>query len=331
VAGKRDLTPLQAFNFIDNTTIKKDLIVMYDGDPELDAQFINQKIMYCFEKYKNKSPSTDQFKIDEIRQDSLTISFNQSGLIEVVERQPDLYSTLNRINLRENGLCEIICNFVLMNDLMGKNESNLQDDHFDLESFGHIRMLPDKKFASLARPEALGNIYKKISADQLNKPDVKYSHILDNTSVFKKLLAFAFNVFPFNILNRSDQRSIMSKSKKVNKDTLSRNLDSLETGTYLKFEIFQKEGLRFTGHSCLIKKIGDNKYSFFDSNHGESSNLNIDQLIVKMEKSILEMRGTNIALLDAKQFLAKQNKFIPESEKKQESSINNNNLKPTKF
>ena len=85
---------------------------------------------------------------------------------------------------------------------------------------------------------------------------------------------------------------------------LSVRLNQLEVGFYIKFFAFKKSGLSMDGHSMLIKKIADNKYSFFDPNHGEHANLNIDQLAEEINRSTKEMSANRMVFLDARHFVS---------------------------
>ncbi len=89
----------------------------------------------------------------------------------------------------------------------------------------------------------------------------------------------------------------------VDKSMLSERLNQLEIGFYIKFCAFKKNGLSMQGHSMLIKKIDDNKYSFFDPNHGEHLSLNIDELVEKINKSTEEQSANQMVFLDAKDFV----------------------------
>lgn len=221
---------------------------------------------------------------------------------------------LNTIKIKYYGLCEIICNYILLEDLLGKkNLLPLQEDvqanwlntQPGFEQLG-MKFKENTNFVTLSR-----NKYgDKITLENLRK--VEDTHILNVTNFFTRLIAVLFSIYPCNLFSNSPfAKSPYSCTKLpdgkiqicVDKSMLSERLNQLEIGFYIKFFAFKKNGLSMQGHSMLIKKIDDNKYSFFDPDHGEHLSLNIDELAEKINKSTEELSANQMVFLDAKDFV----------------------------
>ena len=84
---------------------------------------------------------------------------------------------------------------------------------------------------------------------------------------------------------------------------LSERLNKLEVGFYIKFFAFNSTLTSMRGHSMLIKKIAANQYSFFDPNHGEDQNLDIDDLAAQINRSTKENHANKMVFLDAREFI----------------------------
>lgn len=222
---------------------------------------------------------------------------------------------LNKIKIKYNGLCEVICNYILLEDLLGeRNPLPLQEDvrvnwlntQSGLEQLG-MKFIDNTNFVMNYR-----NKYgDKITLDNLKK--VEDTHILNVTSFFTRLIAVLFSIYPCNLFSNSPfAKSPYSRIKLpdgkiqtcVDKSMLSERLNQLEVDFYIKFFVFKKNGLSMDGHSMLIKKINDNTYSFFDPNHGEYLNLNIDELVKKINKSAEEQSANQMVFFDARDFVS---------------------------
>lgn len=239
---------------------------------------------------------------------------------------------LNNIKIKYNGLCEIICNYILLEDLLGKKYPlPLQDDvnvnwlntQPGFEQLG-IKFKDNTSFVM-----NYNNKYgDKITLENLSK--VEDTHILSVTNFFTRLIAVLFSIYPCNLFSNSPfAKSPFSYIKlpngftqtRVDKLMLSERLNQLEVGFYVKFFAFKKIGLSLNGHSMLIKKINDNKYSFFDPNHGEYLNLNIDELAEKINKSTEEQLANQMVFLDARDFVSSYQIVKKEIDDKELSSI----------
>lgn len=203
------------------------------------------------------------------------IPFDQGKLIKKLGEVKSKYPELVNINRKFRGLCDIICNIVLVKDLLGSNE--------------------DKKF-----------LKRKITLETLNS--LTDSHITDVYSYFSKFFAFTFNVYPHNLFSRVEQKQliifskeekkssgslslvsnsgqqlVLSEAKKeLNRPLIAEGLKRVEKGETLKVETFSKDSWRLSGHSLLVKKVNDDNYTFFDPNQGEYRDLSGEALLDKI-------------------------------------------------
>lgn len=255
--------------------------------------------------------------------------YRQSDLLESIEKNKDEFSTLHELILRFNGLCELITNYVIMEDLMGKPVdkaafSNLnrfyslkeyKKEDFDMRSCveGVIELINISE-------QKKNQFQQKITLFNMNQPRVKQCHIMDVTNFFQKVLAYLFDIYPFNIFSFHEKPQI---DKQVNQALLQEKLNGLEDGFYIKFIVFQKGFLSMEGHSMLIKKTGET-YAFFDPNVGEEQSLDIDALCNKINASMLSYKGSKMVFLDGKQFIQE---LVPDPEEQKEmDDLNYTNL-----
>jgi hypothetical protein len=249
--------------------------------------------------------------------DDVKVHIEENGLIEFSQKiiLPEVASgKLNEIKVKYNGLCEIICNYVLLEDLLGEKNnlplsSDVQAKPLETEH-GHEQLgLKFKDDTTFIRD------YRKKYGDEItveNLRKVEDTHILHVTSFFSRLIALLFSIYPCNLFSNSPfTKPPYSRIKQpdgkiqtcVNQSMLSEKLNTLDRGFYIKLFVFKKNGLNMEGHSMLIKKMHDDKYSFFDPNHGEYINLTIDELAEKINGATEEHAANQIVFLDAKAFL----------------------------
>jgi hypothetical protein len=204
------------------------------------------------------------------------IPFNQAPLIGCLDSAQ--HKSLKCIQKNYQGLCEIICNYVLTNDLLGQGN--------------------DVDF-----------LVNRIQPENLNQINIKKSHILNIYGIFRKAIAFLFGIYPNNIFSFRAQwklveeitvtknkrlhslfgdreASVTEVEKHVNRPLLIRKLNSLADGETLKLETIEKTWCSFGGHATLIKKISNGNYIFFDPNEGETRNLSFDQLCEKIDDQL---------------------------------------------
>src|SRR5579885_1995945 len=113
------------------------------------------------------------------------IPFNQ-GVDLISKLHPVKHEELLNVNRRFGGLCELVCNRVLFDDLLGKGTQT----YF---------------------------IRKHVNVERMNEDKVKKSHILDIYSIFRRALAYLFGIYPGNIFSCFDQWSLVSTAEKVSK------------------------------------------------------------------------------------------------------------------
>lgn len=233
---------------------------------------------YLINKFVKKLESLNISKVDSINVDeNLNIStvvklnknvkFKQNYIIQITGGLPE---GLNEINLKFDGLCELICNKILINDLLGKGNEDF--------------------------------LKKNINIKELNQESILKSHLLNVYSFFNKMTAFLFGIYPDNIFSTKEQWKLV-KEKEVNEVILSKGLEKIEPGTTLKLEIFKRDKTSFSGHSLLIKKTDTDKFIFFDPNSGEHRELSLKELRKKINEQLTEFDGTDI-------FITKGDSFI---------------------
>lgn len=197
------------------------------------------------------------------------LPFDQSQL------NGDQSEGLKRIQLRYNGLCDLICNKVLIEDLLGKGT--------------------ETDFLSNA-----------ITLSEIDKPALISSHILHVYSFVHRFIAFLFGLYPDNILSFIDQKKLIvtkhGYAPSINPEILEKGLKKIEDGESLKIEVFNKNKLSFQGHSLLVKKISDSEYIFFDPNEGEFRGLSFHGLIEKLNDQLSIQSGTGICFISGKSF-----------------------------
>ena len=181
------------------------------------------------------------------------------------------YETLFQLNCKYGGLCEIICNRLLVDDFIGKAK--------------------DKN-----------SLREHITVEKLDEKKIKESHLLKVYSVFWRAIAYLFNIYPNNIFSCFDQWNLVNKSG-VNEKILKKGLEKIENGETLKLEVFKKIFLSFEGHSLLVKKISNDNYIFFDPNTGEHRDLSFSELTSKINAQLDMWHGSDIFLTKGSDYL----------------------------
>jgi hypothetical protein len=186
------------------------------------------------------------------------------------------HKTLLGFKAKYNGLCELICNRILMdNDLgCGNSENYLKN---------------------------------RVTVERLNEEKITKSHLLNVYSVFRRVIAYLFGIFPDNIFSFWDQWKLVDRTKSVNNEILEKGLNNIENGETLKLEVIERRCLKFAGHALLIKKMANNKYIFFNPSNGEERNLSLSQLGNKINEQIRAHRGTNVFITKGENYLKKLN------------------------
>ncbi|MEX2409882.1 MAG: hypothetical protein WD607_00685, partial [Candidatus Paceibacterota bacterium] len=243
------------FDISNNNTNKYDYkIEVKKQDPELQnfnllkESYLDNKSKYTLSSEKFKHFITDDkykftniksfidhiknFNIDDDGTINTFIPFSQEELID----EQKLPKDLNKFVLKYDGLCDLVCNRVLIDNLLGKDDRDV--------------------------------LKKEITVENLNKDYIKNSHLLDVFSFFQKMVSFLFGIYPDNIFSTTEQRRLV-KNKRINEKILFEGLEKIEPGTTLKVEVFKKNLTSFYGHSLLVKKTEKNEFIFFDPNTGE--------------------------------------------------------------
>ncbi len=198
------------------------------------------------------------------------IPFSQSNdVIRYLHPQQDYI--ISNINRQYNGLCEIICNLVLVKDFLGKG----------------------------SRSHYLRN---RITIKKLNNDTIKKSHIMVIYSFFHKISAYLFGIYPDNIFFYVDQWHLVKKGA-VNRQILQQGLSNIPKKETLKLEVFGRSCLNLQGHSLLIKKTSTNSFIFFDPNTGEHRNLSFVELSNKIDWLLTAFQASDICLIRGNDYL----------------------------
>lgn len=207
------------------------------------------------------------------------IEFNQKSIIDALD--PHKHEALWNINKKFGGLCELICNKILIDNLLGntKDSSELKEN---------------------------------ISLEKINTDEIKKSHLLKIYSVFRRVIAYLLGIYPDNILSFFDQWKLVVRwphVSYVDPDILKKGLTSINEGETLKLAVFHRNFLSFNGHSMLIKKITDDNYIFFDPNRGEYRGLSFNNLEKHINERLIGGRpmsgGSDIFITKADNYLNK--------------------------
>ncbi len=223
--------------------------------------------------------------------------FDQGEPIELMSSGIENHDTLSSFVLRFNGLCELVSNCVIANDLMGSKNNTFRNKLAQLGKYD-VELLPGDRTMKLIL-KTLTNVkssYQEvITLDRLDS--YTKTHILDVTSCFQSMLSYVFGIYPFDLFSYGDKVQI---GKTVNQPLLKRKLDLLDDGTYIKFQAFKKTYFGFQGHSMVIKKTGD-LFSFFDPNGGETFDLDLNGLCHQINSSMAG--ATHMSFLDGKKYI----------------------------
>lgn len=211
--------------------------------------------------------------------------FNQADFVNKL-RKEDNHLSLRALEKKHSGLCELICNYIIREDLMGLSSADRSAKNDDFNTFF---------------PKNLRDIQLLVGLYQLDIDWVLKSHLIENSSPFEKFKAYCFNDYPYALFSASE---VVNKDRNEISDTLlAKKLDELDVGCYIKFAVFTKSFGEMAGHSMLIKKDSANSYSFFDPNKGEYSNLNVSELGLKLNKAVQLNNATHMAFLDGTKYL----------------------------
>lgn len=207
--------------------------------------------------------------------------FTQDHLIELIREDPVKYQKLNQIIDRYGGICDLICNQILIEDTLDKPDR--ADDFWD----------------------------RTITLESINSERIRNSHVVSSYSIFDKMMAIFFNRFPDNILSPAEQSQLVSKVKFDNgeevgclnpavfNDALAQKV---KIGEMIKVEIFCRDGLHFEGHSMLLKKTGDNKFTLFDPDGGEFRSYDFANVALKINSTIVRHQGFQVLLMRGDDF-----------------------------
>lgn len=207
-------------------------------------------------------------------QSSASIPFNQSKDI-IPQLDPQHHNALITVNRKYQGLCDIICNLVLTEDLLGRgSDSNYLKDRITIQ---------------------------KLDAD---------SHILKIYSLFRRMIAVLFGIYPDNLFSFREQWQLLqwqgaNRTWQVHRQLLEKGLINVPEGETLKLGVITRCFLSLNGHSLLVKKTGRDAFILFDPNSGEHRGLTFIQLCDAIDHQITRLRGKDILFIQGKDYLAR--------------------------
>ena len=245
-----------------------------------------------------------------------SITYNQANLFNAPEFEQ--HATLKPFVLKYGGLCELVTNSVISDNLMGSKD-NVIRAHFekldlsllDIETMNDhtIRLIFKVLMNNAVNP------YKK-NLSCMHLDSYSTTHLLDITSYFQQMMAYCLGVYPFSLFSAGEHVKIQAElDATAHSAALERQLHALEDGSYIKFMVFRRGWFEFTGHALAIKKTGDS-FSFFDPNVGETFDLNFSQLCHCIMAAKKTYNGTSLAFLDGNTFVKTIADRIGQEEKK---------------
>lgn len=199
------------------------------------------------------------------------IKFNQEiDIINKLNRKE--HKALITINDRYGGLCELVCNRILIDGFLGRNNSR-----------DSIRM--------------------RVTVKRMNEDKILNSHILDIHNIFSLVIAALFGIYPDNLLSTLEQWGLIQtigKVKKVNRKIICQRLEEVVVGETLKLEVFDNT---LSGHSLLVKKVAHKHFVFFDPNFGAYRNLSSSRICDCMDEQLKMWGANHIYLTKGSRFL----------------------------
>ena len=189
------------------------------------------------------------------------------------------FTKLQSLNTKYSGLCEIISNYVIFQDLLGISDNSIKSK---LEQLMYSNR--QNKFIENIKPSFLNELSE--------------THIMERASLYALSLAYFFDTYPFSIFTASEMQEI---NEKRNTDLVLSRLAHIPIGSYVKFEVFYKNWLTMSGHSMVIKKLYQG-FAFFDPNTGEEF-VDTKDMIKKIEEIKKMYKGTHMAFIDGNRYI----------------------------
>ena len=133
---------------------------------------------------------------------------------------------------------------------------------------------------------------------------IEYSstHALNINSItrfFELIIFLVLGYYPESPLSLSEQKQL--NNPKTETHAINKCLSNMREGDYYKLCTIEKEnGVIAGGHSMLIYKSSNDKFTFFDPSKGATMNLDLATITDKIKTEEGE-----IAIMDNKKFLSK--------------------------
>ncbi len=220
---------------------------------------------------------------------SLKAKFEQSELCYSDDLKS--FSKLNALNKRFRGLCEIVVNSVIANDLMGQYDTVIESLVEE-----KISNYPKHRI-QLDTPKPNGVYHDMISLHFLNQ--FAQTHCMD-FYIFYQILAYCFDIYPNNLFTREETIAFNQK-KEVS--LLIEKFSTLPDNHYTKFMAITRQWFCLNGHVMVIKKTGKDQFSFFDPNGGETFNFTAAALAELVYEKRAQYQATHMVFMDGQQYI----------------------------
>ncbi|MCR9191425.1 MAG: hypothetical protein NXI01_02045 [Gammaproteobacteria bacterium] len=204
-------------------------------------------------------------------------AFSQGNILGNRDLRP--YNKLRSLNKKYNGLCEIISNYVIAEDLLGAPDEVIRH-----------------RLEKIIYTTRKNTLQLKINLPFLDA--YSETHILDKATISAFSLAYFFDSYPLSLFTPGEMQAI---NKEGGRDFLIERFNQLPVGSYVKFEVFKKTFFTLTGHSMVIKKMPSG-FAFFDPSTGEE-HLDMQSLLSTIHRKKTEHSATTIAFIDGSRYI----------------------------
>lgn len=183
---------------------------------------------------------------------SKTVRFSQDPLKDEVTASGQNKALLKAID-KYQGLCDIICNYIVINDLF---EPSMEQDELIEKAWNELKSLTGEK-----------------NRQRLEK-DYAPLHVLKLATVPQLMKAVLFNELPHNVVDKAQQKALDNLTQTLTSQTakilniVDSLLKDMDAGQYIKVCPFTRSKAHFQGHTMVVRKNGPEDYTFFDPDRG---------------------------------------------------------------
>lgn len=178
------------------------------------------------------------------------LPFDQRALIEKIAQEKEKYPLLYSVSQQFNGLCELLCNAMLL-----------------------------KKFLGLGDPENKTWLTTTLTLSILDDPSIRNSHCV---YVYSKEIQQDLP-FPHSIYSPEEEIRLLTNLG-IDFSLWKTGLHRLNISEVLKCGVYRWVGGQLRGHTFLIQRMEDDKYLLFDPSSGEWRGLSCEGIYKKVEE-----------------------------------------------